>query len=188
MARLYLPRLVSNRFKPLNPLSITLLLVSLNGVGQQSADLASLHGLVRDAEGKPVAQTAIRLQKKGASDTSSAQTDSQGHYNFPSLSDGVYALRGSKTGYADAEISSVFLRPHESKTVDLTLGPVQKGQGPATSTPQFFDQPQFTVAGVTDTTNLGGHGSDTIVRTRNSLAKDTVSLGEPTVKVSSDSA
>jgi tetratricopeptide (TPR) repeat protein len=186
MARLYLPRLVSNRFKPLNRVSITLLLVSLNGVGQQSADLASLHGFVRDAEGKPVAQTAIRLQKKGAADTSSAQTDSQGNYNFPSLSDGVYSLRGSKTGYADAEISSVFLRPHESKTVDLTLGPVPQGQGPATSTPQFFDQPQFTVAGVTDATNLGGHGSDTVVRTRNSLAKDTVSLGESIVRASFD--
>ena len=36
---------------------------------------------------------------------------------------------------------------------------------------QFFDQPQFAVAGVTDTTNLGGHGSDTVVRTRETLAK-----------------
>jgi tetratricopeptide (TPR) repeat protein len=65
---------------------------------------------------------------------------------------------------------------------------VQQGQGSATSTPQFFDQPQFTVAGVTDTTNLGGHGSDTVVRTRNSLAKDTVSLGEPKVKAPPDAA
>jgi tetratricopeptide (TPR) repeat protein len=188
MTRLYLPRLVSNHLKPLNLVSITLLLVSLNGAGQQAADLGTLHGVIRDAEGKPVAQTAILLQRKGSGDSLNTQTDSQGHYSFKGLSDGVYSLRGSKTGYADAEISSVFLRPHESKTVDLTLGLVQQGQGPATSTPQFFDQPQFTVAGVTDTTNLGGHGSDTIVRTRNSLAKDTVSLGEPAVKVSSDSA
>lgn len=48
--------------------------------------------------------------------------------------------------------------------------------------PQFFDQPNFTVAGVTDTSNLGGHGSDTIWRTKESLARDTVSLdktGQP---------
>ena len=32
------------------------------------------------------------------------------------------------------------------------------------------------MAGVTDTTSLGGHGSDTIVRTREALAKETVSL------------
>lgn len=47
--------------------------------------------------------------------------------------------------------------------------------GPAT--PPFYDEPQFTVAGVTDPTNLGGHGADTIVRTKESLARDTASLG-----------
>jgi tetratricopeptide (TPR) repeat protein len=186
MARLYWSRLIFNRFTPLKLAGAALLLVSLRGAGQQSAELASLDGVIRDAEGRPVAQTAILLQRKGSADRFTAQTDPQGKYLFPGLADGVYSLRASKIGYADAEISSVFLRPHESKTVDLGLGLVQQGQGSATSTPQFFDQPQFTVAGVTDTTNLGGHGSDTVVRTRNSLAKDTVSLGEPTVKASSD--
>jgi tetratricopeptide (TPR) repeat protein len=41
---------------------------------------------------------------------------------------------------------------------------------------------------VTDTTNLGGHGSDTVARTRNSLAKDTVSLAETAVKPPPDAA
>src|SRR5580698_1937100 len=51
------------------------------------------------------------------------------------------------------------------------------------SAPQFYDSPKFTVSGVSDTTNLGGHGSDTVVRTRESLAKETATLGknpEPT--------
>ncbi len=43
--------------------------------------------------------------------------------------------------------------------------------------PEFFDEPQFSVAGVTDTTNLGGHGSNVVVRTKEALAKDVVSLG-----------
>lgn len=46
------------------------------------------------------------------------------------------------------------------------------------SSPQFFDPPQFTVSGVTDTTSLGGHGSDAVVRTRDSLAKETAALGK----------
>jgi tetratricopeptide (TPR) repeat protein len=188
MTHLYRPRLIFNHFTPLKLVSVAVLLVSLNGAGQQSADLASLHGVIRDGDGKPVAQTAVILQGKDAADRLNAETDSQGNYSFPGLPDGLYGLRASKNGYADAEISSVFLRPHESKNVDLTLGLVQQGQGSATSTPQFFDQPQFTVAGVTDTTNLGGHGSDTVVRTRNSLAKDTVSLGEPKVKAPPDAA
>ncbi len=44
--------------------------------------------------------------------------------------------------------------------------------------PQLYDEPQFTVAGIADTTNLGGHGSDTVVRTKEALAKDTVSLSK----------
>ena len=58
------------------------------------------------------------------------------------------------------------------------------GQTPSATGPQFYDEPQFTVAGVADTTNLGGHGSDTIVRTREALAKDTASLGKGTVAAS----
>jgi tetratricopeptide (TPR) repeat protein len=52
-------------------------------------------------------------------------------------------------------------------------------QRSATTQPEFFDEPQFTVAGVTDTTNLGGHGSNTVARTKDALAKDVVSLGSP---------
>src|SRR6266550_2560036 len=55
-------------------------------------------------------------------------------------------------------------------------------QNSSTRTPQFYDEPQFTVAGVADTTNLGGHGSDTVMRTKEALAKDTVSLGKPTAR------
>jgi tetratricopeptide (TPR) repeat protein len=48
--------------------------------------------------------------------------------------------------------------------------------------PEFFDEPQFTVAGITDTTSLGGHGSNTVVRTKEGLAKDVASLGSPPAK------
>lgn len=64
--------------------------------------------------------------------------------------------------------------------VDLTLHPVETGNANTSPVPSFFDDPQFTVAGVTDTSNLGGHGSDVIVRTREKLAKDTASLGAST--------
>ena len=53
-------------------------------------------------------------------------------------------------------------------------------------TPQFYDEPQFTVAGVADATNLGGHGSDTVVRTREALAKDTASLSRKATPDSSE--
>jgi len=55
---------------------------------------------------------------------------------------------------------------------------VQAQSSPQPAPPQFFDPPQFTVSGVTDTTSLGGHGSDAVVRTRDTLAKETAALGK----------
>lgn len=46
------------------------------------------------------------------------------------------------------------------------------------ATPQFYEEPHFSVAGVADASNLGGHGSDVMVRTDESLAKETVSLSK----------
>ena len=40
----------------------------------------------------------------------------------------------------------------------------------------FSDQPNFTVAGVTDWTAVGGHGSDSILRTSEDLARETLAL------------
>lgn len=62
-----------------------------------------------------------------------------------------------------------------SKPVPSTL----QGSPPSTAEagkPEFYDEPKFTVSGVTDTTNLGGHGSDTVVRTKESLARDAAAL------------
>ncbi len=44
------------------------------------------------------------------------------------------------------------------------------------ATPEFYDEPQFTVAGVTDASNPGGHGSDTMLRTTEALTRETVLL------------
>ena len=44
--------------------------------------------------------------------------------------------------------------------------------------PEFFDEPAFTVAGVTDTTNLGGHASGMSRPATENLAKKVVSLGK----------
>ena len=166
---------------------VAVILLSLSGLAQEPAQPTSVHGVVRDADGKAVAEASIVMRKKESTDSFLVHTDAQGGYSFTQMPEGVYALRATKDGYAAAEVSAVFLRPRESKIIDLTLV-VLAGQGSATSAPQFFDQPQFTVAGVTDATNLGGHGSDTVVRDRNSLAKDTVSLGEIAVKAPSDGA
>jgi Flp pilus assembly protein TadD len=141
----------------------------------QSGDSASVQGTVRDPQGRVVSQAQAQLQTKDSKQVLTASSDAQGAYKFEHLRDGVYLLR-VVSGSGTAEIPSIALGANESKTVDVRLeAAASSGQ----TAPQFYDEPQFTVSGVTDTTNLGGHGSDTVVRTRESLAKETATLAHP---------
>jgi tetratricopeptide (TPR) repeat protein len=155
-------------------------LLSLLMWPQQPGGLASLKGTVRDPHGNPVAGATVQLRFNDAGQPLTAYTDPQGAFHFPAVHEGVYVLSAT-SGSEEARMPSLFLAAKEAKTVDLTVGSSKSAGASATSStqPQFFDQPQFTVAGVTDTTNLGGHGSDTVVRTREKLAEETVSLGRP---------
>lgn len=110
----------------------------------------------------------VYLQTKDGSETVSARSDAAGSYRFSGLREGIYTLRVEAAGYIQASVGPCVIGPKESKQLDLTLE--------AGKTPEFFDEPQFTVAGVTDGTNLGGHGSNAVVRTKESLARDIASL------------
>lgn len=139
---------------------------------QDTGPASSLHGTIRDFQGRPVANASVWLKEKDSKNSKFASTDEQGHYTFTGLPAGVYSVHAAKSESGDGEIASVFLTSHEDKNVDLALSPASAGA------PQFFDEPQFSVSGVTDTTSLGGHGSDTVVRTRDSIAKDTTTLSK----------
>jgi tetratricopeptide (TPR) repeat protein len=158
-------------------------LSALSGRSQEPAGSADLHGTIRDSQGKPIASATVHLSGCDRTPALNAQTDGQGNYRFSALGKGVYSLRADATGFSEAVIPAIFLGVKESKSVDLTLEPTKETLPPVSPQgPAFFDQPQFTVSGVTDTTNLGGHGSDTVVRTRESLARETASLSKaPTV-------
>jgi tetratricopeptide (TPR) repeat protein len=162
---------------------LTPLSIEAQGAAQDSDDLAVLQGSVRDTKGRPVAGAVVFLQSKGGSRTLSTNADATGNYNFAALRDGVYVLRVEKAGYNPTTVGPCVLAPKEVKKLDLTLG--SAGKLETQPAPEFFDEPQFTVAGVTDGNNLGGHGSNTVVRTKESLAKDVATLsasaGKPPV-------
>lgn len=146
---------------------------------QEAGDGASVSGTVRDPSGNAVANVAVQLKAKDGGQHLTVHTDAKGQYHFAALRGGVYLLNAAMSGYQDGQSPPIFLAPREAKTVDLTLGASKtKGNSTSVTQPQFYDEPQFTVAGVMDTTNLGGHGSDTVVRTREKLAEETVTLGK----------
>ncbi len=157
---------------------VLLAILSLLSPCQQAADSASLRGRVRDSQGKPVAEALVQLQGKDAAAAMTARTDSGGFYKFSAARAGIYALRIVINGSVETEVPSLVLAPGEAKTFDCLVGGSKTAHSADSSAAKFFDEPHFTVSGVTDTTNLGGHGSDTAMRTRESLAKDTASLAK----------
>jgi tetratricopeptide (TPR) repeat protein len=75
------------------------------------------------------------------------------------------------------KINLVLISTKASEPKGALLGNAAPGR-PDAQAPEFFDEPQFTVAGVTQATNSGGHGSDAVLRTTEALAKATVSLSK----------
>ena len=153
------------------------------------AKTGTLQGMVRDWQQQVVVSATVHLQAKDGAQVATAITDAKGQYLFPSLQPGAYNLRAELSPYDNATFGPLFLKPGETKRIDLTLGPAKSASPQKEFQPEFFDEPQFTVAGVSDTTNFGGHGSDTVVRTTEALAKETVSLGgaSPSAAASSTS-
>lgn len=177
-------------------LLVLALTVPFYAIAQEPTADANLHGTVRDSKGSPAERANVSLRKKESDYWRTTITDAQGRYSFDKLPDGIYALDVDKQmkGEGEGQIRDpLILKPHESRTLDLTLEPLNEDpsfaqEDPAlvASVPRFYEQPQFRISGVTDTTNLGGHGSGSVVRTRDSLAKETASLSEAKTKESSD--
>jgi tetratricopeptide (TPR) repeat protein len=144
-----------------------------------SSAAATLHGTVLDPRNRPVAGATVSLSAKEA-EILVVHTDAAGAYLFRELRQGTYILRAEMPGYDQANSGAFVLEAKESRTVDLTLN-VSKLAPPKTTPeaqPEFFDEPRFTVAGVTDTTSLGGHGSDVVARNREALAQATAALSK----------
>jgi tetratricopeptide (TPR) repeat protein len=144
------------------------------------AGSASVQGSVRDPRGHALAAATVHLQGDNTSQTLTTQTDSEGSYRFSALGEGIYTVRAEMAGYDEVIFGPCIIGAKEAKRIDLTLVSTVHSGLPGVSgagKPQFFDEPTFTVAGVTEAMNPGGHGSDTILRTTEALTKETASLG-----------
>ena len=180
-------RFVGANYSRLAPWILTLLsLLALPVLRGQSTQTpaepvmaAILHGVVLDSRGHPVADATVCLQAVVTGDVT-VHTDAAGAYRFLAVRPGTYTLRVEMVGHSSATLGSFFLAQNESRTIDVTLesAKTSEPQDSSAGRPEFFDEPRFTVAGVTDTTNLGSHGSNTIAGNRDALAKATASLGK----------
>ena len=148
---------------------------------------ARVEGTVRDLAGKPVAGASVLLQREDQSVAAETKTDAGGAFAFLAVRAGTYTVRIEKSGSRDAIESSINLVPGEKKHCDLVFRGAGESSASSASTEsastaspaiELDDRPNFIVAGITDSTGSGGHGSETRMRTGEVLAKETLNLGE----------
>jgi tetratricopeptide (TPR) repeat protein len=140
---------------------------------------ATLRGTVQNSQNRPVEDAIVYLQLKGNGQTSVTHTDAQGGYRFSGLGEGTYSIRAEKSVLGGVALDPFFIESGEVRQVNITLRtPNTADPEPAKARPAFFDEPNFSVAGVTDSTYLGGHGSGGTLRSTETLAKATANLNK----------
>jgi tetratricopeptide (TPR) repeat protein len=169
-------------------LATLLNVAALSAIAQQApphrSTGATIRGSVTDSAGKVVADASVRLKSANAQTPSETRTNAAGAFEFLGLPAGSYALIAEKSGLISPATAVVTLSEDDRKQVALILGSTADRQpsklgvpSPSSDQPMgFSDTPNFTVAGVTDWTAVGGHGSDSILRTSEDLARETAAL------------
>jgi tetratricopeptide (TPR) repeat protein len=142
------------------------------------AEGAAIEGTVLSAVSKSVDDASVKAEAAGAHNPIETRTDAAGAFLFSGLPAGSYTISAEKSGLHTRRTIVVAVSKDDRKHIDLILA--SPGDASSSSSPappmSFSDQPNFTVAGVTDWTAVGGHGSDSILRTSEDLAKETLAL------------
>jgi tetratricopeptide (TPR) repeat protein len=138
----------------------------------QPAQNVQVHGRVLDASGHPIGGAVVKLEQQGH--IVKTTTGADGAFAFSGLAAGPCKVSAEKSGQTTKPVPATVASNGTTKSIELVL----EAQSPARAM-QFSDQPNFTVAGVTDWTAAGGHGSDVGLRTSEDLARGAVVLKAP---------
>lgn len=189
----------ANRIEVLLLLAFTILSFSSalafeQSPSSQEASVVTVEGIIRDTAGQSLAGVTVLLEEKGNSTILDTKTKADGSFVITSGHAGTYTVRAQKAGCSDTVADALALSLGDKRHLDLVLRPAIKFSSgaapPAAGAMEFKDEPNFTVAGVTDWTNVGLHGSTASSQTSESLAKQTVTLksSEPAVTPANGSA
>lgn len=148
----------------------------LPAAGQQDSQRGSavtIHGTVRDDAGMPVADAMVHLESKDGAEVAETKTNPAGDFQVTALRTARYLLVAEKGAIHSRTVRFAGEPSGEPNSIDLILDNTAPGSA---ASMQFSDTPSFTVAGVTDWTAVGGHGSDSTLRTSEALARATADL------------
>ncbi|HEX7960583.1 MAG TPA: tetratricopeptide repeat protein, partial [Terriglobales bacterium] len=141
---------------------------------------SEVEGTIRTVAGEPIAGVSVRFQAVGPAKATEAKTGPEGPFIVSLSEPGSYVVSAAKPGWRTVTTPALIVSPGAKRRIDLTLENPESGHqaaaGSLSGSMKLHDEPDFVVAGVTDGTNMGGHGSDTTRLTSDALAKDTVAL------------
>lgn len=153
----------------------------------QLADAVAIHGTVVNAEGEPVKDALVRMVQPGTAGAIETKSDVAGLFSFSARRNVSYTISAEKSGRHSSAASIVASSAGSDKPIVLTLegsGAIRPQSGTSQSSTiapmEFADKVSFSVAGVTDWTAVGGHGSDSSLRTSEDLARETAALKSKT--------
>jgi len=147
----------------------------------KAAESAGIRGDVVGADGQPVEGATVYVRTQGSSDAIEVKSDVAGVFHLSDLVPGIYVLSAQSRDLRSSDKVVAATRNSETKVV-LVLIPQDGGKSASAAANQFAeamefaDNPSFSVAGVTDWTAAGGHGSDVNLRTTEALVRDTIRL------------
>jgi Flp pilus assembly protein TadD len=172
-------------------LPAVLIAVSLAAASAQSAssgqqDRIVIAGSVSDPAHRHVAGATVSLEQrdpKGVPTQAERTTNADGAFEFTNLQAGTYVLRAKLAERSSNPIEVVAEAAGEFHRIELVMGgPDANAAGsgdspkPAGKLMEFSDNPGFTVAGVTDWTAAGGHGSDAVLRTSETITREALNV------------
>jgi len=89
--------------------------------------LGTVGGQVLDTKSKPVPDARVILQDSEGGHLQTTQTNTQGHFWFPSLPEGQYSVRASDPGRISEWQQNVWVSPGRQTEVTLHLRPHKLG-------------------------------------------------------------
>jgi carboxypeptidase family protein/TonB-dependent receptor-like protein len=90
-------------------------------MGQVQATYGSIQGDVTDISGAAVADASVDAHESDTDSSHRVQTDSSGHFEFPSLQPGPYTVKISKAGFATTIQENLNLTVGQTASLRLTL-------------------------------------------------------------------
>ena len=112
-------KVISNNFKSTISILLVVLFVAINATAQSNT--GTITGVVQDKNGAVVPNAAVTVTNVGTNEAKTVTTDSEGRYEAPSLSTGVYNISAKASGFQVATVESARLAVGEKLRIDVTV-------------------------------------------------------------------